>query len=149
LTQYPSFNYLLPTDKNGTFNGIPFDEYSASVKVDEDTYLISVNTGVFNKNFNEFINLPSQNTYLTMIYDGDENIYVYPYIGNIICRFNIGKGISLFIPFCLNTAYPSCGSVYFDNNSELVLNGTGNGVVYAVRYNVLRVQNGMAALLYA
>lgn len=145
LTTY-SFMY----DISSTINGISFDEYATSLKVGTDSYLLSVKSETTSlvQNFETSVQLPSQ-TYLTMIHDGSEYIYVYPYIGTIVCRFTVGKGISLFIPFCLNTATPSCGSVYFDNNSELVLSGTGNGIVYAVRYNILRIQNGMAATLYA
>jgi len=144
LTPYPTFNYGISSD----INGIPFDQYSTSIILGTDSYYISVNGGVFNYNFSKFINLPNP-TYLTMIYDGDGYIYLYPYNGSVVCRFSTNKPISLFLPFCLNTSSSSCGSVYFDNNSELILNGTGNGIVYSVRYNILRIQNGMAGILYA
>ena len=140
---------MFPYTISDTVNGIRFDDYVQSIVIGPDSYYLNVINGTFSYNFTKTLQLPIETAYLTMIYDGSDYIYVYPFVGNTICRFNINRRISLFIPFCLNTSLSSCGSVYFDNTSELVLKGTGNGTVYAVRYNILRVQNGMAGILYA
>jgi len=63
------------------------------------------------------------------------------------------KNVTMMIPFCLDASkLQPTGTVNFSriDSARLVLNkSTFNAPIYAVNYNILRVQNGMAGLLYA
>jgi hypothetical protein len=70
----------------------------------------------------------------------------------------IGEGAFLY-PFCLDTnKLQPTGTLNFSrlDSARLSLEGTGgfaaaslNTDIYAVNYNVLRVENGMGGLMYA
>jgi len=61
--------------------------------------------------------------------------------------------VTLAIPFCLDTSkLQPTGTVNFSriDSARLVLSkSTFNAPIYAVNYNILRVQNGMGGMLYA
>jgi len=63
------------------------------------------------------------------------------------------KYVTLMIPFCLDASkLQPTGTVNFSriDSARLILNkSTFNAPIYAVNYNILRVQNGMAGVLYA
>ena len=69
------------------------------------------------------------------------------------------KGANLFfVPFCLDAAkLQPTGSLNFSRLDSARIQSTGHGSgagkfnedIYAVNYNVLRVENGMAGLLYS
>ena len=60
--------------------------------------------------------------------------------------------VSLMIPFCLDASrLQPTGTCNFSrmDSARLVNNSSINAPIYAVNYNILRVQSGMAGLLYA
>ena len=60
--------------------------------------------------------------------------------------------VSLMIPFCLDASrLQPTGTCNFSrmDSARLVNNSSINAPIYAVNYNILRVQNGMGGLLYA
>ena len=63
------------------------------------------------------------------------------------------KYVTMMIPFCLDASkLQPTGTVNFSriDSARIVLNkSTFNAPIYAVNYNILRVQNGMAGVLYA
>jgi hypothetical protein len=80
--------------------------------------------------------------------------YHCPYLGD---QMNVGTGASdkFLIPFCLDTnKLQPTGSLNFSrlDSARLITNATGGFdlvPIYAVNYNVLRIQNGMGGLLYS
>jgi hypothetical protein len=127
-----------------------YDNYSSSIQVGEYTYY---SPGVGNSiRINDTfypLSTPDQR-YMTLVYDG--LYYVYVYGDTHVIRINVNDvaRTSMFVPFCLNSqSTESSGFLNFDNIPNVILRGTGNGIMYTVAYNFLRVQNGMAGLLYA
>ena len=63
------------------------------------------------------------------------------------------QGVKLMIPFCLDASKlqptGTCNFSRMDSATLRLPDSTINGAVYAVNYNILRVQNGMGGLLYA
>jgi hypothetical protein len=63
------------------------------------------------------------------------------------------ESVTLMIPFCLDASKlqpsGSCNFSRMDSATLRLPNSTINAPVYAVNYNILRVQNGMGGLLYA
>jgi hypothetical protein len=60
--------------------------------------------------------------------------------------------VSLMIPFCLDASkLQPTGTCNFSrmDSARLINDSSINGPIYAVNYNILRVQNGMGGLLYA
>jgi len=60
--------------------------------------------------------------------------------------------VKLMIPFCLDASkLQPTGTCNFSrmDSIKLINDSSINGPIYAVNYNILRVQNGMGALLYA
>jgi hypothetical protein len=61
--------------------------------------------------------------------------------------------VTLMIPFCLDASKlqptGTCNFSRMDSATLRLPDSTINGAVYAVNYNILRVQNGMGGLLYA
>ena len=56
------------------------------------------------------------------------------------------------IPFCLDASkLQPTGSCNYSrmHSARLISDADINGAIYAVNYNILRVQNGMGGLLYA
>ena len=84
------------------------------------------------------------------MYDGSR--YLYLYGENTVVRFDASASdrYSMFVPFCLDAQNPqSTGFVNFDSIQNVILKGCGNGYMYSVNYNILRVANGMAGILYS
>lgn len=141
-TQYVSD--LLITDIDS------YDSYSSSIQVGQYTYY---SPGVGNSiRINETfypLSTPDQR-YMSLVYDGSYYVYVYGETHVIRIKLTDVIRATMFVPFCLNSqSTESSGFLNFDNIPNVVLRGTGSGVMYAVSYNFLRVQNGMAGLLYA
>jgi hypothetical protein len=63
------------------------------------------------------------------------------------------QSVKLMIPFCLDASKlqptGTCNFSRMDSATLRLPDSTINGAVYAVNYNILRVQNGMGGLLYA
>jgi len=62
------------------------------------------------------------------------------------------ESVTLMIPFCLDASkLQPTGTCNFSrmDSARLISDAAINGAVYAVNYNILRVQNGMGGLLYA
>jgi len=63
------------------------------------------------------------------------------------------NNVKLMIPFCLDASKlqptGTCNFSRMDSATLRLPDSTINGAVYAVNYNILRVQNGMGGLLYA
>ena len=63
------------------------------------------------------------------------------------------ESVKLMIPFCLDASKlqptGTCNFSRMDSATLRLPDSTVNGAVYAVNYNILRVQNGMGGLLYA
>jgi hypothetical protein len=63
------------------------------------------------------------------------------------------ESVTLMIPFCLDASKlqptGSCNFSRMDSATLRLPNSTINAAIYAVNYNVLRIQNGMGGLLYA
>ena len=62
------------------------------------------------------------------------------------------ESVQLMIPFCLDASkLQPTGTCNFSrmDSARLICESAINGAIYAVNYNILRVQNGMAGLLYA
>ena len=68
------------------------------------------------------------------------------------------KRMLFFVPFCLDAAkLQPTGSLNFSRLDSARIQSTGHGSgagkfnedIYAVNYNVLRIENGMAGLLYS
>ena len=63
------------------------------------------------------------------------------------------ESVKLMIPFCLDASkLQPTGACNFSRMDSAILrlpDSTINGAIYAVNYNILRVQNGMGGLLYA
>lgn len=80
-----------------------------------------------------------------------------PYFTAIPSYYNTqyarGNYTSIFIhPFCLDTTkYQPCGTLNFSRVSSFKIMSRENLTkpIYAVNYNILRVQNGMAGVVYA
>lgn len=139
--------YNLVDDASRFISDNSFDKYSASIVVNGVTYIASGYTNVFRAGTQEF-NLDGQEQpYLSLVYDGDRYIYVYGFTN--VFRYEIYK-YSMFIPFCLEThSTDSSGYANFTMMNDVIFRGCGNGTLYTVNYNFLRIQNGMAGLLYA
>ena len=63
------------------------------------------------------------------------------------------ESVTMMIPFCLDASKlqptGSCNFSRMDSATLRLPNSTINAPVYAVNYNILRIQNGMGGLLYA
>jgi len=63
------------------------------------------------------------------------------------------QSVTLMIPFCLDASKlqptGTCNFSRMDSATLRLPDSTINGAIYAVNYNILRVQNGMGGLLYA
>jgi hypothetical protein len=62
------------------------------------------------------------------------------------------ESMTLVMPFCLDASkLQPTGTCNFSrmDSARLVSDAAINGAVYAVNYNILRIQNGMGGLLYA
>jgi hypothetical protein len=63
------------------------------------------------------------------------------------------ESVTIMIPFCLDASkLQPTGTCNFSRMDSAILrlpDSTINGPIYAVNYNILRVQNGMGGLLYA
>ena len=61
--------------------------------------------------------------------------------------------MTLVMPFCLDASKlqptGTCNFSRMDSARVILDNQNINGAIYAVNYNILRVQNGMGGLLYA
>lgn len=80
--------------------------------------------------------------------------YHCPYLGDQMNVVAGGASDKFLIPFCLDTnKLQPTGSLNFSrlDSARLITNAAGfkNLPIYAVNYNVLRIQNGMGGLLYA
>lgn len=124
-----------------------YDQFSSSIIVDGVIYIASGYNNIFQAG-NEQYTLPTQEQeYMTLVYDGRNAIFVFG--RKSIFRYSIVK-YNLFIPFCTDVNdFESTGCLNFNMIREVKLNGCGNGTLYTVNYNFLRVQNGMTGLLYA
>jgi len=70
-------------------------------------------------------------------------------IGDIVYGY---LSVGLMIPFCLDASkLQPTGTCNFSrmDSARIVNDSSINGPIYAVNYNILRVQNGMGGLLYA
>ena len=63
------------------------------------------------------------------------------------------ESVTMMIPFCLDACKlqptGTCNFSRMDSARVILDNQNINGAIYAVNYNILRVQNGMGGLLYA
>jgi hypothetical protein len=127
-----------------------YDNYSSSIKVGEYTYYAPGVENSIRINDSVYPLITPEQRYMSMVYDG--LYYVYIYGETHVIRVNVKdvKRSTMFVPFCINSqSTESSGFLNFDNIPNVVFRGTGNGTMYRVSYNFLRVQNGMAGLLYA
>ena len=144
-TQTQFFNLI--EDVNRFINDNSFDQYSSSIVVNGVTYIASGYNNVFRAGSQEYTLGVQEQPYLTLVYDGDRYVYVFGFTN--VFRYEIYK-YSMFIPFCLEThSSDSTGYANFTMMNDVIFRGSGNGTLYTVNYNFLRVQNGMAGLLYA
>lgn len=129
-----------------------YDQYSSSFTINGSTYITSGFGDVFTRqylNFTQEYLLDTNQYYTTMVYDGSK--YLYLYGENTVVRFDASKDrYNMFIPFCTDaqSTDPS-GSLNFDSIQNVLFRGCGNGYMYSVGYNILRVSNGITGLLYS
>lgn len=128
-----------------------YDRYSASIVVGGASYITSGFGDTFTRVQKQMIDEYMLNTtqyYTALVYDGSR--YIYLYGETTVVRFDASKDrYSMFVPFCTDTNSTSSGSLNFDSIQNVVFKGCGNGPMYAVNYNILRITNGMAGLLYS
>lgn len=130
-----------------------YDQYSSSILVNGRIYITSGFGDVFTRLYQQITQqyvLETNQYYTTLVYDGSR--YLYLYGENTVVRFDasVSDRYSMFVPFCLDPQTPqSTGFLNFDSIQNVILKGCGNGYMYAVNYNILRISNGMAGLLYS
>lgn len=124
-----------------------YNQLSASIQVNDTSYIASGYNNIFIVGDQEYKLDTEEQPYLTLVYDGLN--YVYVYGENKVFRYEISK-YSMFVPYCLSAgSSDSTGYMNFNALGDVIFKGCGSGKMYAVSYNFLRVQNGMAGLLYA
>ena len=124
-----------------------YNQFSSSIQVNGVTYIASGYDNVFQVGENELHLVTGEQPYLTLVYDG--NNYIYVYGQDRVFRYEINK-YTLLVPYCLLTSSAeSTGYINFNAIGEVRLRGCGNGTLYTVGYNFLRIQKGTAGLLYA
>jgi hypothetical protein len=124
-----------------------YNQFSSSIVVNGVTYIASGYNNIFQVG-SDVYNIPRQEQeYMTLVYDGKNAVFVFGY--NSIFRYSIVK-YNMFVPFCLDVnSSESTGYLNTNMIREVKFTGTGNGVLYTVNYNFLRIQNGMTGILYA
>lgn len=139
-------------DPNGRYNVVQttgfeeYDPYSQSVSVNGDVYYSPGRGSIFRKNQETYILPKSQ--YSSIMYDGKEYIYLFPYVGTTIIRYSLHKRFSMFIPFCIETSTLSSGGLSMSNFKNVEFEPKSQGTLYVARYNILRIQNGMGGKLF-
>ena len=125
-----------------------YDKYSQSVVVNNDVYYSPGLGSIFKKNDEEYV-LPAQ-SFSSLVYDGKDYIYLFPYQGTTIIRYSLHQKYSTLIPFCTSTngVTQPCGGVNLGNFKNIEFEPKSQGTLYAARYNFLRIQNGMAGKLF-
>lgn len=124
-----------------------FDQYSASITVNGVSYIASGYNNIFRAGQEEFKLGSKEQPYITLVYDGNRFVYVYGF--ETVFRYEIYK-YTLFVPFCLESHSPGpSGHANFNMMGDVIFRGCGTGTLYTVNYNILRIQNGMAGILYA
>jgi hypothetical protein len=124
-----------------------YNQFSSSIVVNGVTYIASGYNNIFQVG-SDVYNIPRQEQeYMTLVYDGKNAVFVFGY--NSIFRYSIVK-YNMFVPFCLDVnSSESTGYLNTNMIREVKFTGTGDGVLYTVNYNFLRIQNGMTGILYA
>lgn len=89
----------------------------------------------------------------SLVFNEREYIYLIPngdLTRFIRVNFAFSSIFSFFLGFCLemSTNYP-CGSINFSRVHEVYFPKVRNKSLYAINYNILRIQNGMGNILYA
>jgi hypothetical protein len=124
-----------------------FSNLSQSITVNGDVYYSPGRGSSFTKNDEEY-QLPSQN-FSSLIYDGKEYIYLFPYTGSSIVRYSLHVKYSMLIPFCLTTkGTQPCGGLNMGSFKNIEFEPKSQGTLYVARYNFLRIQNGMGGKLF-
>ncbi len=124
-----------------------YDQLSTSIVVDGVQYIASGYNNIFQVGEKVYNLETVEQPYMTLIHDGKNSVYVYGY--DTVYRYEITKA-SCFIPYCLNASQnDSTGFLNFNMLGDVIFKGCGNGDIYTVSYNFIRVQNGMSGLLYA
>lgn len=130
-----------------------YDRFSSTLFLNGYTYVSSGFGDTFTQLhqgiLEEFLLEPKGKYYTSLVYDGSKFVYIYGQ--DTIVRFDASAyQYSMFIPFCLDVqSYESTGYLNFDSIQNVIFKGCGTGTMYAVQYNFLRIQNGMAGLLYS
>ncbi len=172
LTAHPTFGDSLVLFRNDGTNGIlvfdeklltfqtyplltfsdAYDRFSSSILLDGSLYFSSGIGDTFARQslgvFEEVVlKAKESGYYTTLVYDGTRYLYVYG--EKTVVRFEAMENF-MFVPFCTDVQdRDSTGFVNFDPIQNVIFTGCGNGHLYAVRYNFLRIRNGMAGLLYS
>jgi hypothetical protein len=137
--------------------GTPYSNYSSNVTIGNYNYLVPSNPqtdfAVTNFGSNVFIssfNLNTNQGYAIGAYDGSKYMYMFPSsMFTTVTRFIAKPIFKMYYSFCLDTSSsePS-GALNFSRTSIRIPNST-SGIIYAVNYNILRIKEGMASILYA
>ena len=149
-TQTLVYQSGLPTatvDFSGSSSYQSYDVYSKSITVNGLTYYSPGHGSTFTRSDGAQYTLP-YGSFSTVVYDGSSAMYLYPYVGNTIIRYSLRKNYTMFIPFCLKTNGDPSGGVDLSLFKNISFS-SGKGSFYAVRYNFLSIQNGMAAKLFS
>jgi hypothetical protein len=124
-----------------------YNQFSSSIVVNGVTYIASGYNNIFQVGSDVYTIPRQEQEYMTLVYDGKNAVFVFGY--NSIFRYSIVK-YNMFVPFCLDVnSSESTGYLNTNMIREVKFTGTGNGVLYTVNYNFLRIQNGMTGILYA
>jgi hypothetical protein len=151
LTRINTLTFLVETN---LFNDVVqttgyenYDQFSQSIMVNGDVYYSPGRGSLFKKNDEEY-QLPANN-FSSLIYDGKEYIYLFPYVGSTIVRYSMHMKYSTLIPFCLctNGIQPS-GGLNMGSFKNVEFEPKSQGTLYVARYNFLCIQNGMAGKLF-
>lgn len=141
------FSGGLTVAEYGTLLFDTYDQFSSSIIVNGVQYIASGYNNIFQVGDKIYkLEIPEQ-PYMSLIYDGMNSVYVYGQ--DVVFRYDISKA-NCFIPYCLNaSSSDSTGFLNFNMMGDVIFKGCGNGNMYVVSYNFIRIQNGMTGILYA
>jgi len=128
--------------------GSPLSTYCGSVTAGGVTYFAPSTSGLF-FNGTQTYQLPIQ-SFSAIAFDGTYVILFPAQAGGSLVFYDTMIPLTIFQAFCLDTGNPGpTGALNFSRIQAKFPKTTAGGTIWATNWNVLRIRNGMAGVLYA
>lgn len=141
---------LVPFSPNQMSNVVsPLGAYCSAVSAPDVTYLVPSASGRLAQYTSSYtMQLPVTEGLSTGAFDG-RYLIMYPANSRLVIVYDSLLRYNMFVPFCLDSSSQTpCGHLNFSRVSLQIPN-VKSGTVYAVNWNILRIQNGLGGILYA